>query len=264
MTVTFDITYDRAPQRFQFKGELASAGLVGIYGRNGAGKSTFLQILAASVERKALPGARGYVRWPTGESWQPNAGKGSKSQSGESGEGGAVGIIRGDGSLFPHLTVRQNLLIAPKAHRQPSGLSGWLYRRMGFPLLGRDWRRPEPADPKLYEELLTVLNLSSHEQRFPAELSAGEYQRAEWARALMIRPSVLLLDEPFAHLDWPSRRELLPFLQSLSQRFTVPIYWISHDPYALGEAAAQIAVIDSCQLTGVFLPQSFLASFPDL
>lgn len=88
-----------------------------------------------------------------------------------------VGVVFQDYALFPHLTVAENV---------------------GYPL----GRRP---DPDVILGLLRQVGLEGMEARRPAELSGGEQQRVALARALAQRPDLLLLDEPFAHLD-PSRR----------------------------------------------------------
>lgn len=88
-----------------------------------------------------------------------------------------VGVVFQDYALFPHLTVAENV---------------------GYPL----GRRPDAA---VITSLLRQVGLDGMQTRRPSELSGGEQQRVALARALAQRPDLLLLDEPFAHLD-PSRR----------------------------------------------------------
>lgn len=246
--VQCDVTLDRPPLRFRYHGELPAEGVVGIYGRNGAGKTTFIRLLAASVAGQPVPGAEGRIMWPGQPPWQPQSAPGKGW--------GLPGLIAGSGSLFPHLTVRDNLLLAPGA-RQPTSVwqtaGGWL-----------SGRASAPRDPELFDELVAILGLEPLLARRPRQLSAGEYQRAEWARTLLLKPAVAFLDEPFAHLDHPSRSSLLPYLAVLAERFQLPVYWISHNPHALIEGAGYVAVIAEQGLTGVFLPHQFAERIPGL
>jgi molybdate transport system ATP-binding protein len=89
-----------------------------------------------------------------------------------------IGFLPQAPSLFPHLSVAANV---------------------GFGLKG---------DPARVQELLALTGLEALARRHPAELSGGQQQRAALARALAPRPRFLLLDEPFAALDAPSRRDM--------------------------------------------------------
>ncbi|WP_163355963.1 ATP-binding cassette domain-containing protein, partial [Escherichia coli] len=64
--------------------------------------------------------------------------------------------------------------------------------------------------------------------RFPITLSGGEKQRVAIGRALLTAPDIMLMDEPLASLDLPRKRELLPYLEKLSQDVQIPILYVSH------------------------------------
>lgn len=252
-----DISLSRGPLSFQYRGQLPAQGVVGIYGRNGAGKTTLMELLAAALAGQPVAGAEGEIRWPGRPVWNP---KGEESAGRSLEPAAMVG-----GALFPHLTVKDNILLPPKAHRPLDRFSAvvrWLLASTSWG--GRVHGRLEPRDLELYEELLEQLQIGELLGRFPRQLSAGQYQRCVWARALLLKPAVLFLDEPFAHLDWPSRIALLPFLTAMAQRFEVPVYWISHDPHALIEGAGHIAIVAKQRLSGVFLPQQFSHIYPDV
>lgn len=115
-----------------------------------------------------------------------------------------VGIVYQDSSLFPHLTVRQNILY------------GLRYQ-------------PEPAGEEEIEKLVSVLGLGELLDRLPINLSGGERQRTALARALAVRPSVLLLDEPLNALDPHFRGEIQLMLENLHRQSGITFLMVTHD-----------------------------------
>jgi len=115
-----------------------------------------------------------------------------------------VGIVYQDSSLFPHLTVRQNILYGLRYH-------------------------PNPAGGKEIEKLVSVLGLGELLDRFPINLSGGERQRAALARALAVRPSVLLLDEPLNALDPHFRGEIQLMLKNLHRQSGITFLMVTHN-----------------------------------
>ena len=122
----------------------------------------------------------------------------------------SFGYVFQDLALFPHMTVRENILYG--AH----GLSG----------SERDSR---------CREMLERFMLAGQENKFPHEISGGQKQRVALARALIRRPDALLLDEPFSALDAPLRAEMRNFLKDIRREFPIPVVLVTHD---LAEAAA--------------------------
>jgi NitT/TauT family transport system ATP-binding protein len=90
-------------------------------------------------------------------------------------------------------------------------------------------RRPLPIDHDRAHDLLQRLGLSGHVQRFPHELSGGQQSRVALARALMLEPALLLLDEPFAALDAITRGELQDDLISMSRAKQTTVLFVTHD-----------------------------------
>jgi molybdate transport system ATP-binding protein len=118
-----------------------------------------------------------------------------------------IGYVPQDGLLFPHKNVRQNLLSGSK----------------------RALQNCHPLQETL-EAVTEVLELKLLLNRSVATLSGGERQRVALGRAICSGPRLLLLDEPFASLDLPLRRKLLPFLRRVRSEFRIPMLFVSHDP----------------------------------
>ncbi len=123
-----------------------------------------------------------------------------------------IGYVIQDGGLFPHWTCRQNVVVMAAHLKTP------------------------PADiEQRVRELCEVTRLPAEMlDRYPAELSGGQRQRVGLMRALMLRPNILLLDEPLAALDPLVRSALQDDLKRLFETFGQTVVMVTHD---MGEAA---------------------------
>ncbi|AMG66810.1 molybdenum ABC transporter ATP-binding protein ModC [Providencia stuartii] len=110
-----------------------------------------------------------------------------------------IGYVFQDARLFPHYRVKNNL-------------------RYGM----------APEMKGRFDEIVALLGIEKLLNRFPITLSGGEKQRVAIGRALLTAPEILLMDEPLASLDLPRKRELLPYLEKLSQDVKIPILYVSH------------------------------------
>ncbi|AZY48200.1 ABC transporter ATP-binding protein [Bordetella avium] len=93
--------------------------------------------------------------------------------------------------------------------------------------------RPQPADQARAQALLALLGLAEHALRYPRQLSGGQQSRVALARALILNPDLLLLDEPFAALDAITREELQDDLLAICRQHHTTVLFITHD---IGEA----------------------------
>lgn len=124
-----------------------------------------------------------------------------------------LGMVFQDYALFPHLTVRDNVV---------------------FGLRGIDKSRRN----RTVEELLEVIGLSGTERRYPHELSGGQQQRVALARALAVNPDLILLDEPFSSLDVELRERLGKEVGELLRSRHITTLLVTHDQqeaFALGD-----------------------------
>ena len=115
-----------------------------------------------------------------------------------------IGMVFQNYALFPHLTVAQNI---------------------GFPLA----RIPKAERAGLVHEALRLVGLEGLEERFPRQLSGGQQQRVAFARAVVYRPRLLLMDEPFGALDKKLRETLQLEVRRLHKGLGITVLHVTHD-----------------------------------
>ena len=170
-----------------------------LFGFSGSGKSLTLQLIAGLIKPDS-----GFIGANVSTYFD------SANDIDAAPQQRSIGYVFQDLALFPHMTVRQNILFGAK----------------GVP-------RQETAER--YHEMVDAFYLNGIENKRPSEISGGQKQRVAFARALIRRPNVLLLDEPFSALDTPLRIEMRAFLKDLRKQFHMPIVLVTHDA---GEAAS--------------------------
>lgn len=136
-----------------------------------------------------------------------------------------VGYFFQDLLLFPHLTVKKNLFLAMNSR-------------------GMDRRQREARS----ERLLALFRISHLSDRLPEALSAGEKQRVALARVVASRPKVLLLDEPFANLDFRTSRYLRQEFKRLQKRLGLTTLFVTHNLDEARELGDRIAVLRAGRL----------------
>jgi len=128
-----------------------------------------------------------------------------------------VAMVFQDSQLFPHLNVKQNLMFAFK--RSTASLQ----------------------DLESAIEHLKISHLLDHRV---SQLSGGEKQRISICRSLLSKPDLLLMDEPLASLDWQSKAEILPYIQSICHQWQLPILYVSHSLDEVMQLADQIIFME--------------------
>lgn len=138
-----------------------------------------------------------------------------------------VSLVFQDGALWDHMTVERHLRF---------GLEG-----RGIPPAERDRR---------VEESLALVGLASRRGERPGHLSGGERQRLALARALAHRPSILLLDEPLAHVDLTSQREVAGKLGDWIRREGPAVLWVTHRPQEVAFVGGSVSVVADGRVVG--------------
>ena len=172
----------------------SDAALTALLGPSGSGKSMTLRAVAGALRPDAgRIAVDGDVLFDAarGVNLEPQARR--------------VGYVPQQYALFPHLDVVGNV---------------------GFGL--RDRRGPDAR--RRIAELLELVGLTGLERRRPHQLSGGQQQRVALARALILRPRILLLDEPFAALDATLREPLRASLLALQRALGFRALLVTHDP----------------------------------
>ena len=161
-----------------------------------------------------------------------------------------IGFVYQDYALFPHLTVAQNITLGLAA-RNRSQIQHLL------PMFSRNGRKDAQRGIKAQlHDTTRLLRIDHLLKRMPEKLSGGEKQRVALARALIVRPRLMLLDEPLSSLD-PERREVLQReLLRIHQEVGTTTIHVTHDfeeAIALGD---RIAVIHDGEVLQVGSPET--------
>src|SRR5207247_2570354 len=103
-------------------------------------------------------------------------------------------------------------------------------------------------------ELLRVVQLAGYEKRYPGELSGGQQQRVAVARALVVEPEILLLDEPLSNLDANLREEMRFEIRRLHEAFGITTLYVTHDQAEAMVISDRVAVLNKGRVIQVGTP----------
>jgi molybdate transport system ATP-binding protein len=189
--------------------DLPGRGVTGIFGPSGSGKTTLLRCIAGLQKAE-----QGNLR-VNGEVWQ------NEKQTLPTHKRSLAYVFQ-ESSLFPHLSVKANLDFAVK--------------------------RAATVDTAFYKHILELMDIARLCERMPEHLSGGERQRVAIARAFLVRPRLLLMDEPLASLDVGRKQEILPYLERLHEEFDLPVLYVSHALDEIARLADHLVVMDQGQV----------------
>ncbi len=151
----------------------------------------------------------------------------------------SIGYILQGGSLMPHMTVRQNIALPAEIVKAPLS----------------QHHKHEKVDQLMH---MVGLAPSVYASRYPDELSGGQQQRVGIARALMVDPPVLLMDEPFGALDPIIKFRLWQEFKQLNQQLQKTILLVTHDLAEAFFLANDIILINKGKIVQRGTPQNFL------
>jgi molybdate transport system ATP-binding protein len=186
----------------------AARGATALFGPSGAGKTSIVNMIAG-----LLTPDRGTIA--LGDAVLFDAANGIDVPPHRR----RIGYVFQEGRLFPHLSVRQNLDYG----RRMSG---------------------HPRDAGEFARIAALLDIGHLLDRRPGKLSGGERQRVAVGRALLMRPRLLLLDEPLASLDAGHKGEILPYLLRLRDDAGIPIVYVTHMPGEVRRIATTVVRLD--------------------
>ena len=135
-------------------------------------------------------------------------------------------------ALFPHMNVFQNIAYGLKV---------------------RGIKKPEQK--RRVEEALRLVRLSGYEKRMPAQLSGGQRQRVAIARAAVLRPKVLLLDEPLGALDLKLRQQMQTELKRMQQEMGITFLYITHDQEEALNMSTRIVILREGRVEQIGTPE---------
>ncbi len=131
-----------------------------------------------------------------------------------------MGMVFQNYAVFPHMNVRDNVAYGLKTRKVP-----------------REERR------KRADEMLDMVKISQYADRMPAQLSGGQQQRVALARAIVIRPDVLLMDEPLSNLDAKLRVEMRNVIKRIQHQIGITTVYVTHDQEEALAVSDRIAVM---------------------
>ncbi|WP_439495291.1 ABC transporter ATP-binding protein [Bosea sp. (in: a-proteobacteria)] len=188
--------------------EIAAGEFCTLLGASGSGKTTLLKTIA------------GFETYDSGNILVDGADIGPVPVSRRN-----IGMVFQNYALFPHMNVRRNVAF------------------------GLDMRRlPAREIETRVEEALALVDLGAYAERLPRQLSGGQQQRVALARALVIRPDILLMDEPLGALDKNLRQSIQLELKRLHAAVGATVVYVTHDQEEALFLSDRIALMDKGRL----------------
>ncbi len=144
-----------------------------------------------------------------------------------------IGMVFQNYAVFPHMTVRQNVEFGLKNRKLPK----------------------EEINARV-NEILETVKITEYASRLPERLSGGQQQRVALARAIVIRPNLLLMDEPLSNLDAKLRIEMRNAIKLIQNEVGITTIYVTHDQEEAMAVSDRIAVMNSGVIQHVSTPKS--------
>jgi molybdate transport system ATP-binding protein len=205
IALTLDVTLRQQSFTLQVR-ESMSVEVLGLFGPSGSGKTTLLESIAG-IRTPDAGEIRVADRLLFSSADRVNVPPRDRH----------IGYVPQESLLFPNMSVKGNML----------------------------YGRGASDDQQTFDSLVGILELQPLLERGVDRLSGGEKQRAAIARALMTRPSILLLDEPLAGVDRERRDVILPYILRIRKELHVPLLYVTHDREELTAIADRVVHLDN-------------------
>lgn len=220
MMLNINVSKKLASFVFEFKHEINCQGVTAILGVSGSGKSTLINLINGLIKPD-----NGYINL------KQDSLVDTKKHIFVTPEKRQIGTVFQDALLFPHYKVIKNLTYGAKS-----------------------------LNTEKFDDIVTVLNIGSLLDRYPAMLSGGEKQRVAIGRALLTNPKLLLMDEPLSALDMPRKKELLSYINKLVNDLNIPIIYVTHNINEVKRIAQHVAVLEQGKLIDFGTTEQILQS----
>lgn len=203
--------------------------LIGLLGPSGSGKTTLLRIIAGLESADHDPDRPGSIHFGDREVTHVHVRE------------RRIGFVFQHYALFQHMSVFDNVAFGLTAMPRRS--------------------RPSSAEIRSrVNRLLEMVQLEHLAKRYPSQLSGGQQQRVSLARALALRPDVLLLDEPFGALDAKVRQELRRWLRHLHEELGFTSVFVTHDQEEALELSDRVVVMSNGRIEQIDTPETLYRS----
>ncbi len=178
--------------------------VLAIVGKTGSGKTLLLESLAGLYESD-----EGTVEYDGISVWNIPLSKRK------------IGVVYQNACLFPHMKVKDNVAFGLKMHKVKKS-----------------------KQKNIVENILKELEIDGLEDRWPETLSGGEKQRCAIGRALVLKPQVLFMDEPFSALDVQTKEKMYSLIKKIKKEYNCSIIFVTHDHKDAEALADRLIVIE--------------------
>ena len=201
--------------------KIETGQLISIYGKSGSGKTTMLRLISGlDFDQEGLIKINNSIWFD------------SEKRVNLTPQKRKVGMVFQDSALFPNMTVKENLEFAM-----------------------------EKGQPKsIITELIETIELNDLQHRKPNTLSGGQKQLVALARALVQKPDILLLDEPFSALDDEMRVKLQDYILRLHKKYKLTTFLVSHDLAEVFKLSDSVLKLDKGKITQQGTPENVFIS----
>ena len=197
---------------------LSEGEFVSLLGPSGCGKTTTLRMIAGFT-----PPSEGTISIEGAVVSSPSAVVPPERRN--------MSMIFQSYAIWPNMTVEQNVGFGLELRKLPSAE---VKRRVG--------------------EILDIVQMGHLARRYPAELSGGQQQRVALARAIVVKPAVLLLDEPLSNLDANLREEMRFEIRRLHDEFRITTVYVTHDQSEAMVTSDRVAVMNEGRIEQIDAP----------